>query len=272
MSESKDAEVKTSPTAAQQFGEEVALWRDHAGITQQDLAEKVGYARSYVAMVETGERLGSEKFAQLCDEVFDTPKSLTRLRARLVRAVLPPWFEPYVELEKTATIIRSFQSQVMPGYLQTEDYARAMLAAVRPENLEDLVSGRMERRRVLEREDRPYVWLILDELALYRVMGGPAVMAAQLTELLEAASHPRTVVQIVPKDVAAHAGLAGPFTLLNLANGEQVLWVDGHSQGRMGYDRAETAAAVQSYDLLRAVAQSPEVSAETIRTYLERLK
>jgi len=272
MSELERARDKTPPTAAMQFGEEVALWREHAGMTQQELAEKVGYARSYVSMVETGERLGSEQFAHLCDDVFNTPQSLTRLRVRLVRAVLPPWFEPYVELERSATAIRSFQSQVMPGYLQTEAYARAMLAAVRPENLEDLVLGRMERRTLLEREDRPHVWLILDELALRRKMGGPAVMAAQLAELLGAASHPRTVVQVVPEDVAAHAGLAGPFTLLDLANGEQVLWVDGHSQGRMGYDQAETTAAVQSYDLLRAVAQSPEVSAETIRTYLEALK
>jgi len=272
VSDSETIEATTPPTAASQFGQEVALWRDHMGMTQQQLAEATDYTRSYVAMVETGERLGSDQFAKNCDGVFNTPESFTRLRERLSRAVLPPWFEPYAQLEREARIIRSFQSQVMPGYLQTEDYARAMLAAVRPENLEDLVSGRMARRRVLERDDRPHVWLILDELVLRRTIGGPAVMAAQLQELLEAMEHPRTVVQVVPEDQASHAGLAGPFTLLDLAGGEQVLWVDGHSQGRMGYDSAETAAAVHSYDLLRAVAESPEKSAEIVCTYLERLK
>ena len=272
VSDSETTRATTPLTAAKQFGQEVALWREHMGMTQQQLAEATDYTRSYVAMVEVGERLGSEQFAKNCDGVFKTPESFTRLRERLSHAVLPPWFEPYAELERVARTIRSFQSQVMPGYLQTEDYARAMLAAVRPENLEDLVSGRMARRRVLERDDRPHVWLILDELVLRRTIGGPAVMAAQLQELLAAMKHPRTVVQVVPEEHAAHAGLAGPFTLLDLPGGEQVLWVDGHSQGRMGYDSAETASAAHSYDLLRAVAKSPEESADIVRTYLERLK
>lgn len=201
----------------------------------------------------------------------------------VVRYAYPSWFLPYVELEREASVIRSFQSQVIPGLLQTEAYARAMLTPVRPDNLDDLVAARMTRQAIFERAAPPRTWFIVDEQALRRKIGGPDVMAEQLERLLAAGQEPRIVIQVVPDAIAAHPGLAGPFTLLTFDEGKgpksdgrkpphDVLHVDAFSQGRTALDATEVTAATHAYDLLRSYALSPEDSAVLIGDHLEGLK
>jgi hypothetical protein len=183
----------------------------------------------------------------------------------------PSWFLPLVELERNAVSIRSFQGQLFHGLLQTEEYARTILADARPDNLEDLVAARMTRQSIFEREERPRTWFIIDEYVLMRHVGGEAVMRTQLERLLEAGQHPRTVIQILPRTVVTHPGLEGPFTVLGFDEGEDVLHVDGFFQGRTTADRGEVAVAAHTYDLLRAMALSPDASAELIGRHLKEL-
>lgn len=255
----------------QRFGMEVREVRRGRRITQKALGTASGYSEAYVSKVEKGTMMPSEQFAQRCDTVFQTNGLFDRLRAQIADGGSPSWFAPYVQLERKAVSIRTFQAQVVPGFLQTEGYARAMLSSVRPDNLEELIAARLARSSILGPDSQTHAWVILDEQVIRRKIGGARIMREQLERILDAMTRPRTVVQVMPESVPAHAGLAGPFTLLSFVRGPDALYVDAHSQGRLSHDRTEIAGAVRSYDLLRAGALSPEDSAELIGRYVKGL-
>ncbi|MDH6137367.1 transcriptional regulator with XRE-family HTH domain [Kitasatospora sp. MAA4] len=253
------------------FGSEAHRLRTEAGWSQLETAKKAFATQAMISYIESAKRVPSAELAAGLDVAFGTGGHFMRLHPLVLRYAYPSWFLPYVELERDASSIHTFEAQVVPGLLQTEGYARAMFGAVRPDNLDDLVAARLSRQAVLEREDRPRAWFVIDEQVLRRAIGGPAVMAGQLERLLKAGAHPRTVIQVIPERVTAHAGLAGPFTIMGFTEGVDVLYVDGYSQGRLGTDASEVAGATHAYDLLRAVALSPEESAELIGARLEDL-
>lgn len=229
-----------------------------------------------ISYVENAKRVLAPDLARDLDAAFGTD-FFTELSPLVIAYAYPSWFLPYVELEQKAHGIRSFESQVMPGLLQTEEYTRITLASWRPDNLEDLVAARLTRQAVFERDEPPHTWFIVDEQVLRRRVGGAVVMRGQLERLLSAGQHPRCVVQVIPEEVAAHPGLAGPFTMLSFdKEGKEtpphdVLHVDGFSQGRTALDPTEVSQAARAYDLLRSYALSPEESADRIGEYLEGL-
>lgn len=225
-----------------------------------------------ISKIESAQRVPSEDLARDLDTALRSGGHFMRLYPLVIKYAYPSWFLPFIELERDATSMRVFESQIIPGLLQTEGYARAMLSAVRPDNLEDLVAARMSRQEVFERETPPRTWFVVDEQALRRPIGGVEVWRAQLESLRKAGQAPRTVIQVIPRRVFAHAGLAGPFSVLGFEEGPDVLYVDGFSQGRTALDASEVAAGAASYDLLRAVALSPEESADLIGDYMEGRK
>ncbi|UIX31328.1 helix-turn-helix domain-containing protein [Streptomyces sp. GQFP] len=253
------------------FGTELARIRTKAGLSQEKLAKLAHTTQSMISKVEAAKRVPSEDLARDLDIALKTDGHFQRLYPLVIHYAYPSWFLPFVELERIAVSIRSFQGQILHGLLQTEDYARIILAAGRPDNLDDLLAARMTRQSIFEREDRPRTWFIIDEYVLMRHIGGEAVMRAQFEHLLEAGQHPRTVIQLIPRAIAAHPGLKGPFTVLGFDEGEDVLHVDGFSQGRTTADHAEVAEADRTYDLLRAMALSPDASAELIGRHLKEL-
>ncbi|WP_405535663.1 helix-turn-helix transcriptional regulator [Streptomyces sp. NBC_00075] len=253
------------------FGTELARIRTKQGLSQEQTARLAHTTQSMLSKVESAKRVPSLDLARDLDIALKTDGHFERLHALVISYAYPSWFLPVVELERDAVSIRSFQNQVIPGLLQTEDYARSMHLTDRPDNLDDLVAARMTRQEIFEREDRPRTWFIIDEYALLRLIGEEAVMRAQFEHLLEAGQHPRTVIQIIPRAVAAHPGLAGPFMLLGFDEGPDVLHVDGFSRGRTALDQGEVAEGVRAYDLLRAVALSPDASAELIGRHLKEL-
>jgi transcriptional regulator with XRE-family HTH domain len=131
--------------------------------------------------------------------------------------ILPHWVEPYFGLEAAASFIREYELQFVPGLLQIEEYARAV---IRLGNLpsEDEVDrrtkARMSRQEILHREDPPTMWAVLDEGALRRVIGGRKVMRAQLVHLIEMCDHPAVTLQVLPFSAGAHRAMGGPFTIL----------------------------------------------------------
>ncbi|WP_431041410.1 helix-turn-helix domain-containing protein [Streptomyces sp. P1-3] len=257
------------------FGSELRRVRLQAGVSQEEAAERAHTTQSMISKVEAAKRVPSEDLARDLDIAFKTdgyPRGhFSRLYPLVIRYAYPSWFLPFIELEREASSMRVFESQIIPGLLQTEDYARAMLTAVRPDNLDDLIAARMTRQGVFEREAPPRCWFVVDEYVLLRHIGGKAVMGPQLERLLKAAEEPRTVIQVISRDVAAHPGLSGPFTVLGFNEGADVLFVDGFSQGRTALDTDEVAEGARAYDLLRAVALSPDASAELIGRHLEEL-
>ncbi|GAA3428992.1 helix-turn-helix domain-containing protein [Streptosporangium sandarakinum] len=135
--------------------------------------------------------------------------------------VLPNWFETYVGLEESASGIRNYEVQFVPGLLQSEDYARAVILlgfpAAGEEELERRVRLRMARQRVLRGSDPPHLWAVLDEAVLRRPLGGAEVMRGQIDHILAALELPNVTVQIVPFSVGGHAAAGGPFSILRFA-------------------------------------------------------
>lgn len=263
------------------FGSRVARLRSEQGWSQTELAKHARTTGAMVSYVENAKRVPSADLARDLDTAFGTD-FFAEFLPYVIRYAYPDWFLPYIELEEQAASIRMFDSQVVSGLLQTEDYAWALLESGRPDKVGDLVAARMTRQAIFERDDRPRAWFIMDENALTRPIGGAAIMRAQLARLLEVGEEPRTVIQVVPRAVVAHPGLAGPFTLLSFDQGEDpksgnrrpphdVLHVDGFSQGRTALDMAEVAEAGHAYDLLRGYALSPQESAGLIRRHMEEL-
>ncbi|MBW1596487.1 helix-turn-helix transcriptional regulator [Streptomyces sp. JJ38] len=252
------------------FGSELRRIRTEAGLRQCEAAKRAHTTQSMISKVEAARRVPSEELSKDLDSAFGSGGHFTRLHPLVLRYAYPSWFLPYVELEREAISIRTFESQVIPGLLQTEDYARPLLAGARPDHLDDLVAARLSRQEILDAEERPRAWFVLDEQVLRRPIGGNAVMSRQLGRLLDAGREPRTVIQVVPERVTAHPGVEGAFTMLTLDDGPKVLYVDGFRKGRIELDASEVTEAAHAYDLLRAVALSHEDSAELIGTYLKR--
>lgn len=213
--------------------------------------------------------------AARCDEALDTGGALSRLWPLLSKETFPDWFQPFVELERTATSLREFEPLLIPGLLQTEEYARAVLRAGRPadtdEQVEELVVARMERQSVLSGDESPLVWVVIDESALHRPVGGAKVMVEQLQYLVEVARRPRITVQVVPWNAGAHAGLAGPFVIIEAADRTKLVYLDSVASGRV-VDRAQDVAECGLlYDTLQVEALPREASISLIEQAIGEL-
>jgi transcriptional regulator with XRE-family HTH domain len=137
--------------------------------------------------------------------------------------LLPQWFKAYVDLESAATLIRTYEGQLVPGLLQTEDYMRAVIGAHLDEPSEEAerrVALRMARQTLLTRPDRPRLWAVIDEAALRRPLGSPEAMRGQLERLIAATKLVNVVLQILPFRAGAHPGMVGAFSILRFADGE----------------------------------------------------
>ncbi|GAA2147313.1 helix-turn-helix transcriptional regulator [Kitasatospora kazusensis] len=246
-------------------------FRSAAGITQEQLGEIVNYTGALVGLVETARRLPSQDFAERCDAALGTDGALSRLWPLVSRGSFPSWFRGFVDLEAAATDISSFQVQVVPGLLQTEDYARAVISAGRLNDVEEKVAARLERQKILAAPSAPQLWVILEENVLRRPIGGQAVLRAQLGHLLDAGRSPQVIIQVLADSAGAHASLDGPMALLSFAEGPNVAYVEGHATGQMITEPHEVRRCSLIFDLIRADALSPQATAVLIATAMEGL-
>ncbi len=134
--------------------------------------------------------------------------------------ILPHWVEPYFGLEAAASFIRNYELQFVPGLLQTEGYARALMRLGNAPTEDDVVrrvEARLSRQEILSRETPPRLWAVMDEGALRRTIGSTAVMREQLRHLIDMCDHPAVTLQILPFRVGAHPAMGGPFTILRFS-------------------------------------------------------
>ena len=253
------------------FGTELRIKREEAGLSQSVLATRTFCTHSLISRIESAQRIPTEELTDRFDQVLVTGGTFGRLLPVVLQHAYPDWFRPFVELEKDATEIWNFENQVVPGLLQTEEYARALFAAARLPNTDELVAARMTRQDILARDDRPRLWLVIDENVLRRAVGGPAVMARQLRAMLDAAEDRRTIVQIVPYEVGAHASMAGAFAGLTMDEGADVVYVDGRARGHVTAAPEDVEDYRYAYDLLRADALSPKASLDMIAAAAKEL-
>jgi transcriptional regulator with XRE-family HTH domain len=252
------------------YAAELRLLRAIAGMTQEQLAEATTWSAALVAAVETCRRIPSDVFSESADKALGTDGILSRLQALVEATSVLPWLKDLVDVERKATEVRIYEGYVVPGLLQTEDYARCVISATRPvlsaEEIDRAVALRMTRQEALYREDEPLrLWAILDEAVLYRVNGTKEVMLAQLLALIEASKRPNIVVQVIPNSEGSTAAGGRNFILLTLKSDPAVAYLEDIRSARYLRKAEDVAQYALTYDHLRSNALSDVKSAALIR-------
>jgi transcriptional regulator with XRE-family HTH domain len=245
---------------------ELVAWREFRAMTQGQLAAAINYAESTVAMIEIAQRKPKPDFVKGCDAALQTGGALERLKDELVdRELVPDWLDRWRTIEEQAGELNSFETIVIPGLLQTPEYARAILEAghTKPLDLEAQVRVRLERQEILTREDPPMLVAVMDENAIRRMIGDEKIMSDQLMHLLELATQPHIRLQIIPHDVGAYAGLSGPFVIATV-DGEQVVYQEAALRGHIIEGHADVADFKRMWASLRADALSKRASLDLI--------
>lgn len=254
--------------AVEDFSEELRAWRERHGLSQAELAARMGYSGSHVSSVETMNRTPTLEFAKKADEALSMPGSFVRSHARITKEAHPPWFAPFVHFEEQATRIHNWDTRCFTGLIQTADYARSIISSGRPdlaaEAVERDVAARMLRQQVLERDDQPFCWFVIGEAALRTSFGGPEVMRGQLARLAELMQRPRITVQVFPFAAQDCPGSQGPVTIFELPDSGPVGYAEGYEAGRIIEAPADMAKLVMMFDHLRAGALTPRESARFI--------
>ncbi|WP_345462347.1 helix-turn-helix transcriptional regulator [Actinoallomurus oryzae] len=218
-------------------GAQLRRLRESCGLDRRRAADCIGVGESRLSRVETGRAGLDEDDVKRLLELYgiDRQEERDALLALVQEAnrpgwlqafsgAMPAWFRPYVDLEEAAQVIRTYEVQFVPGLLQTEDYARAVISQGRSmlsaEEVDRRVELRLRRQRILTASNPTRLWAVIDEAALWRPIGGPEVTRAQLRALLDAARLQHITVQVMPFHVGGHAGEAGAFSILRFPEPE----------------------------------------------------
>ena len=190
-----------------------------------------------------------------CDTTFQTPGTFATMRDLVAREVWPSYFAPVIELEATAIRIHEWEMRVVPGLLQTEDYARAVISAGKPRDtsaaIDRAVSARLERQAILNRENPPMLWHVLHEGVLRHVVGSPAIMREQLDKLAGLAREPGVVIQILPFTASDHPGTDGPILVYDF-DGASSVGRQGRTPGASVADAAPRSAVALIHERLNS--------------------
>ncbi|MDN3297853.1 helix-turn-helix transcriptional regulator [Streptomyces ficellus] len=263
----RDLDPSASPL--DYYGAELRRLREAAGLKQGQLGEIIFCTGSLIGQIETARKVPTRDFSERVDAALGTGGTFSRLVGLVLRSQLPHWFQPYAEMEAKAAYISTYQAQLVYGLLQTEPYARAVLATGLPDNLDDLVAARMERHRVLHRGRPPMIWAVLDEAVLYRPIGGPEVMRKQLAHLLSFRENRWVRIQVLPFAAGEHASLDGSFTTMRFDDDPDILYTEDLISGHMTANPETVKEAALRYAHLQAAALSVEDSAALIIRVME---
>lgn len=236
-----------------------------AGMNQDEFGKRTNYSASTVSAVETGTRAVDLPYARRADEILETGGLFESLLRTAQQDGQPAWFMPWLKAERAARQLRCFHPTLVPGLLQTENYARAVLRFddTRPEQeIEQQVAARLERQEILKRDRPPQLVAVIDESVLRRA---DAIMAEQLAHLLRMAELPHVHIQIIPASAGLHVGLDGPLLLARLPDGT---WL-GHLENHLGGDAIGTeeklATMLARWECVRGVALPEDLSIALIK-------
>jgi hypothetical protein len=261
-------ELDPSASPAHFFGSEVRSAREAARMSQADLGRIVVCDGSTVSKVEGGAWPADDKFAVGCDRAFPDMNGWFLRFYRESGGWAGLEFPEWTEVEQRATVIRWYEPLLVPGLLQTEDYARAILGW-KPDSANAGVNlaGRMERQRIL---DRAELRVLLGESVLCRHVGGSDVMGEQVAHLAEMAARPRITVQVLPDESGAYGGLSGGFAVATVDTADVAVYIESSVRGVTVKDPTLIIRAVRVFDALRADALSLTATRELLTKAGER--
>ncbi|HTX28229.1 MAG TPA: helix-turn-helix transcriptional regulator [Streptosporangiaceae bacterium] len=273
--------ARTSPTVRQrELGTRLRELRRQRDLTVEDVAEKLLCSATRISRLETGARRpGRHDVRDLC-ELYGLDESTSAELMTLASEVRSPgWWtqyedlnlDPYLGLEQDAIAITSYSAYYIPGLLQSEDYARAVISAIAPMMdpaiRQQRVASRMRRQQILEADDRPRYRVLLDESALHRCTGGTTVMGAQLDKVLQAVEQAKLTIQVIPFNVGVHAAQDSNFVMLEFNDESRVspvVFVEGLTGNRYLEGKSEIARYREAIVYLRDAALSARDSISLI--------
>ncbi|MFF7868818.1 helix-turn-helix domain-containing protein [Streptomyces qaidamensis] len=261
------------------LGRTLRFLREQAGKSLGQLSEETGYDKSYLSRLEKGERLSKRAVMEDLDSYYGCGDLLVREWREARREVIKDKYKGFMDLEATAQIMWMFQLRV-PGLLQTEDYARAVLSGLsgaqttagNGEEVEEQVAARMGRQELLYRESAPDVRVILDEVALRRPVPEAKVWAEQLSHLLDAAELPNVAIQVLPFAAGVHDLMDSHLWLFWQRAGDPVAWTEGNGFGELITEADKVLRFRLSYDRVRDAALTPVESTAFIKRLQEECR
>ena len=268
------AEVRSPTVRRRELGALLRRLRLEKGFTVEQAADQLLFSMSKLSRMETGHGVPTRRdIRDLCDLYGVTDEAeRDRMKKLAEEGKRQAWWQSYdlpystyVGLEAEATAISDFQSSVVPGLLQTADYARAghegAMPRLSPGEIERRIEAKLTRQAILTQESPPppSFMTVLDEAVLHRMVGGPAVMDVQLERLIEAANLPNVTIQVIPFTLGAHPGVESNFSILEMpASTPGVVFVEG-LVGSIYLERPEELARYQQiFERLQGIALSPK--------------
>lgn len=268
MTNRKELDPEKSPSAA--FGLLLRRLRDEKGWTQDDLARRTGCSGTHISAVETGRRPPTRRFAAHADKALGSGDRLQRQSQAARHTALIEGFPEYLKHEARAAEIRLYEVGVIPGLLQTPEYATVLTArtvergAITPEQGEERISLVAARQAALNRTPAPLVFVVLDESCLRRPVGGPDVMESQLARLVEFAALPNTVLQVAPFALGDRRPLSLPVTIPTLPDRSLMSYAESSHRGHLERESAFVLPLLTSYHQLQAESLSQAESVAMI--------
>lgn len=248
--------------------------RTAAGLTQAELGALTHVVSTRITQIEraSGARPTLE-LTRALDAALEADGLLVDLWPYVYREAFPDWSRAFMAHADRATGIEEYAAHLVPGLLQTEAYARAVLKVgltlTDNAQLEHRLMARMGRQVRLRAPDPPSLWVVLDEAVLRRPIGGRPVMGEQLERLLATAWESHITLQVLPFDQGEHDAMGGSLTILRLSGNSDVVYTEGAHYGQLVEEPSEVEKFILTYDRLRAAALPPLMSLDMIRSVME---
>jgi hypothetical protein len=252
------------------FGAVLKVFRERAALTQEQFAPLVSYSPHFVGSIEQGRRLPPGDFVERAEETLDAFGVLRAAARHVARQPgLAAWFRLWAQLEATAVTLCTYECRVVPGLLQTEAYARAVMLNVPPppteEEVAERIAARLERQELLRRKQPIAFSFIVEESVLLRHTGGEAVTGELLDHLMECGELWNVELQIMPVRQPWHAGADGPMQLLETPDHQWLGYSEGQQTGQLVSGPKDVSLMQMRYAKMRSQALSPADSAELLQ-------
>jgi transcriptional regulator with XRE-family HTH domain len=270
------------------LGQELRNLRQAKNLTAAQVAKSLAWSESKVSRIEGGKSPLSDQDAKLLLNEYGVqdPEEVRQFIALTRRSrqngwwhsfgdALPEWFKPYLGFESDAASIWTYQTELVPGLLQTESYAQAVIRATEPDfstdEVEARASARVQRKSILTDDHAPKVWAILNEAVLRRVVGSKAIMQEQLRSLADLAQEqPNVTVQVLPFDAGAHVSMGYSFSYLSFEDVPgSIVYAEGLTSATYLDKQSDLSRHEEIFQRLVAASERPEKSVDMIRNIAE---
>ncbi|MFI2377700.1 helix-turn-helix domain-containing protein [Streptomyces sp. NPDC018964] len=257
------------------FGRQMRLLRERAGLTRRELGSRLGYGEDQITSVELGRRIPKPELIDKADEVLDAGGVLRAMKEEVARARYPAFFRDAARLEAEAVELQVYDTHMVNGLLQTEEYTRGVLRMRRPllkeETIEERVAARLARQEIFNKWPAPLFSFVMEESVLLRRLGGTTVVRGQLEQILLIGEKRNVEVQLMPLDREDNAGVDGGFTVFSRKGGEQIGYTEAQGRSTLVTSREEVRVLAARYGIIRAQALTPCESLAYIEKLLREL-